>query len=385
MRIGVDGRYLLGPRRGVGQYLHYLLMHLAQIEGHEYVLFLNGGPSRTDDGECPWDGPSIGERWCSWPPSVLEFLWRHCGVPRMETFLGEIDVFHKPILHCVPPADGAVVVTLHDFVALRFPERYPSRYVRGYRNSLRLVERRADRVIAVSESTKADALRFTRIGEDRIAVVHNGVSETFRPIEDDHVVDRALEERGLTRGYILYVGGADVQKNLDRLLDAYRRLPPALQDEHALAFVGNPSWGYKRLKELSVSMGLEARTMFLGYVPDEALPLLYNGAALVVFPSLYEGFGFIPLEAMACGIPTVSSNASSLPEVVGDAGILVDPLSVDELTDGIQRALTDSALRASLVAKGLQRAKELTWRKAAQATMAVYDHAVGICAERASR
>lgn len=375
MRIGVDVRYLFGPRRGVGQYLHYLLSHLTIISDHEFALWYNERQVDLSERELPWDRPNVGEYPCRWPSNALELLWRYLSFPRIEHFLGEIDVFHNPVAHCVPPVRGALVVTIHDFVALRYPERYPSQYIRRYRDSLRLIESRADRVIAVSNSTKADILRFTGIREDRIAVVHNGIDQTFRPIDDGDAVDAVLAQLGLARGYILYVGGADVQKNLDRLIVAYSRLPADLRDHYRLVLAGNPSWGYERLAELASSMKIEARVTFPGYVPDEDLPSLYSGASLVVFPSLYEGFGFIPLEAMACGTPTVCSNVSSIPEVVGDAGVLVDPLSVDELAAEIQRVLTDSTLRARLIEKGLQRAGELTWDRAARLTLAAYGHA----------
>ena len=375
MNVGIDARYLLGPRRGIGQGLFYLFKHLAAIEEHGYVLFYNHFRPMPAEDRFPCDRPNVTERCFRWPTHLLDFFWKRFPFPKVEFFTGEIDLFHSPILHVVPPTRCPTVVTLHDFAALRFPHHYPDFYVRKYKRSLRMVERRADRIIAVSNSTKTDIMQFMAIPEDRISVVHRGVDPTFHPMDDLDAIDHVLARLNLQRGYVLYAGGTEPHKNLDRVIEAYSRLPGEVRERHALVFAGSLSWGHERLQEQAASMGVEQRVLFPGYVPDEDMLALYNGAALVTFPSLCEGFGYVAVEAMACGIPVVVSNVTSLPEVVGDAGLLVDPENTDELADATRRGLTDAALRADLRERGLRRVKDLTWGNTARETVRVYAEA----------
>jgi len=376
MRIGIDGKYLLETRRGIGQSLNYLIRRLAAVEENEYLLFYNHFWSAPINEQLFSEFENVVECRFRWPTCVLEILWRGVRAPKMEFFLGPLDVFHAPVLHMIPPTRAALVVTLHDFAPLRFPEGYPPIYLKKYKHNLRVVERYATRIIAVSQSTKADILRFTTIPEDRISIVYRGVDPEFHPIDDADNVDAVLKRLGLPRGYILYAGGAELHKNLERLLNAYARLPADLREKHALVLAGKTSWGHERLREKAMAMGLGENTIFPGYVADEDMPSLYNAASLVAFPSLCEGFGFVAVEAMACGVPVVTSNVSSLPEVVGDAGVLVNPRSVEGITEALQRALTDSALRADLRRRGLLRVREFTWEKTAQRMLKVYEAAM---------
>jgi len=360
----------------VGQYVFYLIKHLAAVEDNEYVLFENHFRPICTDGKFPPHGANVTHRSLRWPTGVLERLWKRFSFPKIESFVGQLDVFHEPMLHVVPPARAATVVTLYDFVALRYPEYYPEWYVEGFTRSLGMVARRADRVIAISDSTKADVLRFTEIPEERICVTPLAADPVFAPIEDRDAVARHLSRFDIQSGYILYIGGADPHKNLDMLLDAYSRLPDELQEQHALVFAGAPSEGYERLHARAASMGIGPRLNYLGYVADEDLPWLYNGAAVAAFPSVFEGFGLVPLEAMSCGTPVIASETSSLSEVVADAGITIDPKSVEELTTALTEVLGDSTRHAALVQQGLTRANNFSWDKTAQATLAAYTEAV---------
>jgi len=376
MRVGIDAKYLLGSRRGVGQYIFYLVKHLVAIEENEYVLFYNHCRSVPEDRKPKFLQPNATEKCFRLPTGVLEFMWRRYRFPRIERLIGPIDVFHEPVLHVIPPARAATVVTLYDFVALRYPENFEDWYIASYRHGLRMIEERADRVIVISEATRADVLHFTRIPEGRICVVPLGVDPVFCPIKDEEQLSRVLAEMKLERGYVLYVGGADPHKNLHRLLDAYSMLPADVQEDHPIVFAGSLSEDYRVLMQRAAALGLEKRTMCLGYVPDEYLPWLYNGAVLVATPSLCEGFGLVGLEGMACGAPVVASRGSSFPEVAGEACVLVDPLDVEQMSHAIRQVLTDPAMRADLREKGLRRSKELTWENAAIATLDVYADAI---------
>ncbi|MBM4048369.1 MAG: glycosyltransferase family 4 protein [Planctomycetes bacterium] len=373
MRIGIDARPLQSQRRGVGQYLFYLLKHLARIDrDNQYVLFYNYFWSL--DGFSPFtcDNPNFSDKVFRFPTHLLDLFWKNFSFPKVDSLMGDVDVFHESLLHTVPPCRGSVVVTLYDFVPMHYPEYYSRSYLEKYQHSLRQVANRAAHVIAISESTKRDVVSFTSIPAERVSVVYPGVDPQFRPLSKEARLDEVLRAKHLDESYILYVGAANRHKNLGTLLAAYRALAPELRRDYLLAFAGNVSWDYELLLNEARRLDLSDRVRCIGYVSDEDLPFIYSGASLVVFPSLYEGFGFVPLEAMACGTPAISSNTSSMPEVVGDAGILFDPNDTVALTHAMNAALTDQALRATLVGKGLHRAPTFSWERTARQTLDVY-------------
>jgi glycosyltransferase involved in cell wall biosynthesis len=233
--------------------------------------------------------------------------------------------------------------------------------------------RAADAVIAVSECTKRDAIRFYRIPEEKITVIYEGVNPRFRPASPEAIA--AVRARyGLPERFILYVGTIEPRKNLTTLLEAFHHLLATY--DLRLVIVGKKGWLYERFFRRLRELGLENRVLFTGYVPDEDLPAIYSAADLFVFPSLYEGFGLPVLEAMACGTPVICSNTSSLPEVAGDAALLVDPTDARALTGAMEQVLTNERLWATLRAKGMERARGFTWEKAAYRTWEVYQQVI---------
>lgn len=230
---------------------------------------------------------------------------------------------------------------------------------------------KADRIIAISESTKKDIIECIDYPKDEIDVIYNGVDHNiFHPM---HVPQKFLEKYELNKQCknILYVGAEDARKNLSTLLKALNLVKKEFSDIMFIK-VGDPGWHSERhiLKKLIKDLDLNAK--FVGYVPEHELPYFYNSADVFVFPSLYEGFGLPPLEAMACGTPVVTSNTSSLPEVVGNAGIMVDPLDVDGFAEAIIKVLDNENLRNTLIQRGLERAREFTWERTAKETLEVY-------------
>jgi glycosyltransferase involved in cell wall biosynthesis len=282
-----------------------------------------------------------------------------------------IDVLHS--LGYVQPmlCSKRSVVTVHDLSFLRFPEAFN----RSNRNYLRLFTtlsvRRANRVIAVSESTKRDLVDLLGIPAAKITVVYHGVEEEFRPFTSSTIADFRCK-LGLPEHFVLYCGTLEPRKNVDGLIAAFAKVKREARLPHKLVLAGAKGWRYERIFALVEELGLKDEVIFPGYLAYGEQPLWYNAADVFVYPSLYEGFGFPPLEAMACGTPVISSDVSSLPEVVGDAGLLVDPGERDELADAIRKVLMDHELRLAMGKAGLLRASEFTWSRAAARTVEVY-------------
>jgi len=259
------------------------------------------------------------------------------------------------------------VVTIHDLAALDHPEWFGSRFARWYRFLQPRLLATAERIITVSEFSRQRAAAYVPAAEERIVVIPLGIGAAFRPVEKDQVADVRRRLR-LPDSYVLVVGSLQPRKNLRRLLAAWRRIEDRIPSDVVLAISG------MRFDHLFGDPDLSptpTRVRLLGYVDDVDLPALYTGALVFVYPSLYEGFGLPPLEAMACGTAVVSANAGSLPEVVGDAAVLVEPREIDSIAEGLVRALEEEPLRTRLHAAGLARAKEFTWERTAEATRRV--------------
>jgi len=368
MKICLDLSPAVHHHAGLGRYAQELLLALAAADGqNEYVVFYNNPAAARVD-------PTLNHfsqitTPLSYKPWRLSAMLAHFTRFSQDYLFPGVDLFHATD-HLLPHFRRIKsVFTLHDLIFLFHPETHKPMNRWFLTLMMPRFLRAADAVIAVSECTKRDAIRFYSIPEEKITVIYEGVSPRFRPANPEAV--RAVREKyGLPERFILYVGTIEPRKNLTTLLEAFHHLL-ATRDLR-LVFVGKKGWLYegffRRLREL----GLEDRVIFTGYVPDEDLPAIYSAADLFVFPSLYEGFGLPVLEAMACGTPVVCSNTSSLPEVAGDAAILVDPTDVRALAGAMERVLTDEHLRAEIYAKGLGRARQFTWAKAAQETLKVY-------------
>jgi glycosyltransferase involved in cell wall biosynthesis len=346
-----------------------LFLALAAADGqNEYVVFYNNPAAARVD-------PTL-ERFpqittpLSYKPWRLSAFLAHFARLSQDRLFPGVDLFHATD-HLLPYFRRIKsVFTLHELIFLFYPEAHKPLNRWFLTLMMPRFLRAADAVIAASECTKRDAIRFYGIPEEKITVIYEGVNPRFRPADPEAIA--AVRARySLPERFILYVGTIEPRKNLTALLEAYAIIQ-ARNTQHAILFVGKRGWLYegffRRLREL----GLEDRVIFTGYVPDEDLPAIYSAADLFVFPSLYEGFGLPVLEAMACGTPVVCSNTSSLPEVAGDAAILVDPTDVRALAAAMERALTDEHLRAEIRARGLGRAGHFTWEKAARGTLEVY-------------
>src|SRR5688572_7779435 len=288
------------------------------------------------------------------------------------------DVFHAP--HYVLPAGVRCrsVVTIHDCIHLMFPQYLPNRAAYAYaRASMWAASRRSDRILTVSEASKRDILHFFNVPPEKIVVVYNAIDDHFwlTPPEED--VARVRERYQLDHEFVLYVGNIKPHKNLVRLIEAFAEFRKTGFEAVKLLIIGDEISKLPALRRAVHRHKLHKHVRFLGYLPDRTLAILYRLAAVFVFPSLYEGFGLPPLEAMASGTPVVTSNVSSLPEVAGDAAVLVDPYDVDSIVGGLRHVLCDPVAAADLRRRGLERAREFSWARSVEKTRQVYQEVAG--------
>lgn len=355
MRVGFDGRDLLRKRTGVVNNTLHLARELSATHPGETVVYVDRRLDAAD--EQPPSGVPL--RHVAAPP----VLWKHAALPLALARDG-VDVFHSPTGTLPLIAPCRQVVTIHDLFSVVEPAWFSPRVAVQLRTTQRRAAQTADAVIAVSECTRRDLVERFGIPERKIRVVYNGVDhERFSPRDVD--AEAVARRFGVPYPFVLCVGSLMPWRNASRLLRATAKL------KVGLLFVGRDIWGSDPTERLAAENGWQwAR--FAGYVGDQDLPDLYAAASVFAYPSLYEGFGIPPVEAMACGTPVVASTAGALPEVLGDAALLVDPYDEDALALALAAAVED---RGDLRRRGLERAARYTWPRAAAETWRVYEHA----------
>ena len=364
MRIGIDARKL--HDFGIGTYIRNLLRQLARLDRDTEFVVL----ARPAD--CEAVG-SLGENFRAVPETAANYsVAEQIRIPFALRREG-VTLFHAPHYVLPPLVTCRSVVTIHDCIHLMFPQYLPGRLALTYaRTSIALASRRATRVLTVSESSKRDILRFVDVPADKIDVIYNAYDARFgvEPREED--VIRVRERYQLHDEFVLYAGNVKPHKNLERLIEAFDLVRKRGLDHLKLVLIGDEISKYAALRRAVHSHQLHKYVRFLGYLPEETLAVMYRLAGVFVFPSLYEGFGLPPHEAMASGTPVVTSNVSSLPEVAGDAAVLVDPYHPEAIADGIERVLCDETLRCGLRAKGLARAQQFSWEASVTRVREIY-------------
>jgi glycosyltransferase involved in cell wall biosynthesis len=317
-------------------------------------------------------GPRVTARPYRLSERLLNLLWYKIGVPLpVDLVGGRADVYYFPDFALPPVRSGRCVITVHDLSFLLVPDCAED----GLRAHLERVLppsiRGADFITADSENTRNELTTLLDAPPGRVEVVYGGVDDRFQPIENQELLEATRRKYGLHFPFILYVGTIEPRKNLSRLLRAYTIMRNR-GVKHRLVIAGGLGWLYQDVLREIEELSAEHEVAFLGRVADDDLPTLYSLGDVFVFPSLYEGFGLPPLEAMACGRPVVCSNTSSLPEVVGDAGLLVSPYDVEGLADAVQGLLENPELRAQLGGIGYDRAKRFTWQASAERMLEIY-------------
>jgi glycosyltransferase involved in cell wall biosynthesis len=370
--IGIDYTAACEQGAGIGRYVRELIHALAvQDQQTAYRLFVAGAAP----GSLPAaPGPNFSWRSTRITPLWFARLWHRlqCPIP-VELFAGRVALFHATDFTLPPTLPGVpTLLTVHDLSFVRAPET-ATPVLKAYLD--RVVPRsvrRATHVLADSQATKDDLVALYGTPPEKITVLLSGVGPRFKPVEDA-AARRAVRRKYniLERPYILSIGTVQPRKNYARLAEALAALGPAYQDLH-LVIAGGRGWLDSPIYRTVEELRLAERVHFIGFADDDDLPALYAEASCLAYPSLYEGFGFPILEAMACGTPVVTSKLSSMPEVAGDAALLVDPYDVDALAHAIQRVLSDEALRAVFITRGFQQAAQFTWARSAHTLRDIY-------------
>lgn len=373
MHIAINAHLLADTRSfrraGVSHYIEQLLTHIAHVDyTNRYDIYTTRGIDAAHLGlphtftVLPSHLPTINPRVrIPWEQFVAPFLLRRSGA---HIFHGTLNV--APLMSPIP-----TVVTIHDLAFIRFPHTFRA-HNRTYLDvATRSSARRAACIFAVSEHTKREVVGILGVPPERVIVTHDAARAHFRP-PNPATLAAFRQKHQLPERFVLFVGTLEPRKNLLTLFEAYSQV--ARICNIPLIVGGAKGWLYEPVLKRLEALDVRDHVHFVGYIDEEELPLWYAAATVFVFPSIYEGFGMPPLEAMACGTPVITSNTSSLPEVVGNAGIMVDPLNVDALADAIVRLLGDDALKDDLKQRGLQRATLFSWRKTAESTVAAYEY-----------
>ena len=378
MRIAFDGTTLTPGRTGVGYYTEHLLQHLArevQATGDELVV-LSNQPIDTERPLPPHVRVHEGHRF------PVRIGWMQMRAQRaLDAVRPDVAHFTNGMMPIGSPV--ATIVTIHDMSLRLYPQCHPVRRLLLNRPLMRLAIRQAAAIVTVSDSARRDLLRFHGIPANRVSVVHEAASPAFRPIDDRVWIDRVRSRYGLPSRFMLYVGTIEPRKNLPRLMEAFaqarrRGLP------HHLVCVGPYGWSSRDLAGRIDRLGIRDAVHFTGYAPFEDLPAIYNLGDFFVFPSLYEGFGLPVVEAMASGLPVITSNTSSLGEIASDAACTIDPTDTDAIAEAMVTLATDEALRRDLSQRGLRRSQLFSWTQTAKEMLAVY-HRAALGAEASAK
>lgn len=369
MVIGIDAsRANKSEKTGTEWCSHHLIQELKKIaDPKDQFILYSREKLRGELGELPsgWRSSAL-----NWPPRKLwtqiRLSWEMWQRPPEMLFIPAHTV---PLIH-----PEKVVTTCHDVAFLRLPQVYDWPSLKYHKFAINFAIKHAAKIIVVSEFTKSELIEFFKISPERIAVVPNGYdSEQYKIIENKEAVAGVLQKYKINQPYILYTGRLELKKNTPGLVEAFKILKKNRQKPLKLVLVGHPGFGFEKVTEAIIDNNLHDEVIMTGWVPREDLPYLVSGASAFVFPSFYEGFGIPILEAMACGTPVVASGIPALREVAGEAAYLVDPYSLENIAEGINRVLTDEHLREGLKIRGLARVQDFSWEKCARETWKVLD------------
>ena len=366
MRIAIDARKL--HDFGIGTYVRNLLRQLGrQDTSNEFVVFCREADCDAIE--------AFGPRFRAVAEKAGAYTIREQFALPIALRRESAELFHAPHYVLPPMTPCRSVVTIHDCIHLRFPQYLPNKLGYAYaRAQMWTATHKAARVITVSEASKRDILRYFHVPESRIDVIYNAIDDRFWEGPGDDEIARVRERYRLTDPFVLYAGNIKPHKNLERLIEAFNLLrqdQPTLSNVQLL-IIGDEISKYATLRRTVHRHKLHKHVRFFGFVPDQTLAALYRLADVFVFPSLYEGFGLPPLEAMASGTPVITSNVSSLPEVVGDAALMIDPYEPAAIADAMREVLTNADLRVDLRRRGLARAREFSWERSVARVREIY-------------
>jgi len=379
MKIGINAHYLQKNGSGITSYLFNLINNLLLIDQkNEYLLIFNNQennlfidniyPNLKQKVSSPLNY-RLKEK--SLKSQLIKVAWEKLFLV-YEIKREKVEIFHDPAFSAPLLGSIPVIVTVHDLAFLRYPHAFTWKTLCYFKAFLKQTLRRADIIISVSESVKKDLLDLYEISANKIVVIHEGTDEYFKKLYNKEDINRIKKKYKISGDYLLSVSAINPRKNIIRILHAYKILLDKKIDIK-LVLVGKKAWLYQNIEKELVKLHLSNKVIFTGHISKEELRILYNGASVFLYPSLYEGFGLPLLEAMACGTPVITSNISSMPEVVGPAGVLVNPLKCEEIAEGIIKLITDKGLRYKKICLGFERVKKFSWKETAKKTLSVYE------------
>jgi glycosyltransferase involved in cell wall biosynthesis len=382
MRIGIDCRTILNPEKGegagVGHYTYQLVRHLLAIDKeNDYFLFFDRTVEKQRLNKFKQKNVSINFfpfiQYKKFMPGGYSHFLISAFISRFK-----LDVLHSPTLNLPPSYRGNTVVTAHDLAVYKLPELYTKKQIALLKSIVPSTVTQANKIIAASESTKKDLVDIFGVEKNKITVIYHGVDKRFSAKSGDVEVKRVKSKLHLQGNYLLFLGMLEKRKNIIRIVEAFERLKDKLSEtsdgtnNYQLVLAGPPGHGFQEIKNKIKQSKYKNQILTVGYIQPDDLDPLYEGARVLVFPTLYEGFGLPVIEAMANGLPVITSNISSLPEAADDQALLVDPYNVSEIFHALWNVLTDVSLWRRLSQGGVKRADGFDWTKTAQETLRAY-------------
>jgi glycosyltransferase involved in cell wall biosynthesis len=367
MKIAIDASCLsINRYSGLSEVIHNLLLHLPHIDtDNEFTLFINYFRNSIMTDDIAYSGTT--NHFCRVPRRLM-ILWWKFGWPAIDFYLTQTDIYHSLHIQIPPTKMIKTILTVHDCRFLALPNLYSQQEVEKYKNQMAISLARADMVTTVSEFTRKEILNYFSFPEDRIRVIQNGFNSSWVGKNCGQENKKTFIKRNsIPQAYLLYIGSLDPRKNLQRLIEAIARCKKETPDfpDLAVAGISQQQWNNSSHAISAKELGLTDHIHLCGVVGKTILRRLIKNAVALCYPSLYEGFGFPPLEAMSLGVPVLAGKRSSIPEVTGQAACLIDPLSIDEIAQGLGRLVFDSSFRQHLSESGYEQVKKFSWRQAA--------------------
>jgi len=368
LRIGLDGRASKWYRgTGIGNYTYQLISNLAkQDKQNDYIIFMPEDSNLEFNSRDNFNIKNISA-------NKSDNFWDEVNIPNI---LGDnqVDIYHVPQNGIGLPNEKVCpfVITLHDVIPLKMPETVGENYLRIFNREIPEIIKKCDGIITVSNYSKQDIAKTLSFPEDKIYVTYLSNEKMYKRENKDYSKIIMRNQYGIEGDYILYVGGFSPRKNILGLIRAYSYLVQKYNVKEKLVIAGKKGKSYSIYKDEAIKYKIEDKVLFPGFIELNHMPYLYSACELFVYPSFYEGFGLPPIEAMACRVPVIASNVTSIPEVIGDAAVLVDPYDIIDIAEGMRKVLCDDSLKKKLIIKGLDRISKLSFKKTAIETIKIY-------------